>query len=110
MYDPTLTYQRMVQVMEYAVKNDLAANESDYWEKVGFARTSITHIKKGSQSFTIKHILSACELTGASTDWVLGLEKNMFRDAKSKSPLEMLKQATAMLEEQMKRKSLKVFL
>src|SRR5438128_12223537 len=72
--------KRMLELAAWAVANQYADSEGDYWQAIGFARTSISKVRSGTQSFTVAQITSACKLTGASADWVLGLGKEMFRE------------------------------
>lgn len=90
--------QRMLQLMEWAVKNDLVSAAGEYWEKIGFPRTNISNVKKGTQGFTREHIKSACIFTGASANWILGIDKAMFRETTAKDALQLLKEATAAIE------------
>lgn len=91
--------QRMLQLMDWAVKNGIAETENEYWTKIEFARTNISNIKAGRQGFTRNHILLACKMTGANANWILGLEKNMFRENTAKTPVELLRQVVMQLEE-----------
>lgn len=87
--------QRMLKVMEWAVKKGMAKHESDYLTKIGFSRTNISNVRTGHQSFSKDHIAEACRVTGANANWIFGLENNMFRKD-SKNPLD---RARAALEE-----------
>jgi hypothetical protein len=97
--------ERMILLMEYAIKNGIALTETDYWQKISYPRTGLANVRKGIQSFRIEHIINACQLTGASADWVLGLEKSMFRDKKVKTTIQKLKEVTAEIEQQLKGRS-----
>ena len=90
--------QRMLKLMEWAVKNNIAESESQYWQKIGFPRTNITNVNSGKQGFTRNHIFNACKLTGASTDWIFGLSPTMFREGTAKTPAALLRQVVAQLE------------
>jgi hypothetical protein len=92
--------QRMLQLMEWAVANGMAANRGEYLDKIGFTRNNLNKVKKGIQSFQIEQILSACILTGASADYIFGLSNEMTRK-KVKQPLELLKEAVIAIEHDM---------
>lgn len=94
----SLPDDRIFKLCEWSVKNDLVENEGEFWEKIGFARTSISKVKEGIQGFTREQIRKACILTGANANWILGIEKNMFRESKEQDPLMMLKKVTAAIE------------
>lgn len=89
---------RMIELMEYAVKNDIARNEGEYWKLIKFQRTGISAIRDGIQSFRVHHITNACLLTGASADWVHGIENAMFRHSEVKSTSQTLKEIAAEME------------
>lgn len=93
----TLPDARMIEVMEYAVNNKLAENEGDFWEQIKFTRTALSNIRKGVQSFRINHIINACNATGVSADWILGLDNNMFRTIQ-KPTIQTLKEIVAEME------------
>lgn len=93
--------QRMLALMDYAIKEAIALNESQYLEKISFPRTNIGNVKRGHQSFTRDHIYEACKLTGANANWIFGLERNMMRKP-AKDPIEQMKEALVSLEQERK--------
>jgi hypothetical protein len=72
---------RMLKLMDWAVKNELATTEQEYLEKIDFPRTRIAKIKKGMESFTRNQIYNACKFTGASADYIFGFTNIMMRKA-----------------------------
>jgi hypothetical protein len=92
--------QRMLDLWAYAVKTDLVADDDTYCKRIGFVRANLFNVKTGAQGFTTKQILAAAEVTGANLNWLFGLEKTMFRENKKVTPMQMLKQAVAALEQQ----------
>ena len=94
--------QRMLQLMEWAIKNKIATNETDYCKQIEFRRSNIINIKNLHQSFSKFTIVKACEITGANANWILGIEEVMFRSSKSKSAMQLLKEATVAIELELK--------
>ena len=92
---------RMLALLDWSLANKLVSTEKEYFEKIKFARTNISNIRRGHQSFTRDHILEACKFTGANANWILGLETNMMRK-ESKKPLDQIKQAIVALESELK--------
>lgn len=90
--------QRMLELMEYAVRHGIAETETQYWEKISFNRGNLSNVRKGLQGFTREHIRKACLLTGANANWILDIDGPMFRDQEGKTVLQLLQEATAMLE------------
>jgi hypothetical protein len=101
MNKPSTPDKRMIQLMEWAVRNNIAPTESEYLEKIGFTRTNLSNIKKGIQGFTRDHIRKACLLTGASADWILDIDKSMFRQKAEHNPVKLFRQAVAEIEQQL---------
>ena len=93
--------ERMLQLMEYAVEKGIVESSAEYWEKIDFARTSISNVKQGTQGFRNYHIYNACKLTGASADYIFGFTNVMFRKAPVK-PIDLLKQAVTAVEKEIK--------
>lgn len=88
--------KRMLQLIDYAVKNDLVLDEADFYNKIRFAPTSITKVRRGEQAFTRQQIKLACLLTGANANWVFDIEKDMFRaKGKNKDSEQLFREAMA---------------
>ncbi|SFW16850.1 hypothetical protein [Chitinophaga sancti] len=96
--------QRMLQLIEFGIENELASTQKEFLEKIGFAPGNIGQVRSGIRSFTIEQILTAASITGANMNWVFGLEKNMLRDEKKLTPLESLKLAVTQIEEELQPK------
>lgn len=93
-----ITDERMLKLMAHAVIDmRIATSEWKYMEMIGIAPTNLSNIKQGRQRFSKDHIEKACEITGASADYIFGFTKNMMRKG-SKDPIEMIKQAVMALE------------
>jgi hypothetical protein len=108
MNDLDIIDSRMLELMAYAVRENLVKNESEYLTSIGFSRTNIGNIRRGHQSFSTDHIHNACVITGANANWLFGIEKNMLRK-EEKDPVERLKQLSVEIEalltkEKMKKK------
>lgn len=97
-----ITDQRMLLLMEWAIQIGIAENQSQYMEMIGFSRTNINNIRNSHQHFTREHILKACELTGASADYVFGLTNLRLRKPPRKG-IELLKEAVGAVEQDLKR-------
>lgn len=96
--------ERMLKLMDYAI--NIMGIESSEWQfmlKIGCAPTNISNIKQGRQGFSKIHYYNACELTGASMDYLFGFTSQMMRK-KSSDPLETIKQAVHALERQKRKK------
>lgn len=95
--------ERMLALMKWAIDKGIKENEGQYLEAIGFTRNNIRNIRAGINSFTLKHIVNACNLTGASANWLLGLDNQMLRKP-GKSAIEILKDAVVAVEQELKKK------
>ena len=95
---------RMLQLMEWAIRKGIADGETDYLDKIDFARNSMPKVRQGIQGFTKIHIQNACKLTGASADWIFGFTNIMMRKP-STDPIEFLKEAVVSIEEELNKRS-----
>ena len=89
--------ERMLQLMAWAIQEGLVETERDYMEKIQFPRTNITQVRRGRQGFTKANILKACQLTGASADWIFGFTNHRLRKQPRKA-MEVLKEAVRAVE------------
>lgn len=95
--------ERMLMLMEWALQKGIVDTETEYWEKIGFARTSISNVKQGTQGFRNYHIHNACKLTGASADYIFGFT-NVIERKRSPEPFQMLKQAVEAVGQELRKK------
>lgn len=89
--------QRMLKLMAATVLSGKVDSESEYCDKIKYAKKNLFNIKSGHQSFTIEHIINACRFTGANANWILGIEANVMRKP-GKKALELLKEAVLAVE------------
>lgn len=100
--------QRMFILMKYCIDNkiDGIKNQANFMARVEILGTAtMKQIRDGSQSFRHIHIQNACKLTGASVDWVYGLSTRMNRLEIKSNPLALLKEATRLIESELKQKT-----
>lgn len=96
--------ERMLHLMEWAIQQDdkkLPETQGAYLELIGVRAGNIGGLKNGVRGFTNEQILAAAKLTGVNINWLFGLEKNMFREDKKQSPLDMLKSAVMAVEKEL---------
>lgn len=91
--------ERMLQLMSWAINNDIAKDETDYLSQIEFVKNNLEKVRNGTTGFTKRHILNASVLTGANINWIFGLESNMMRKP-NKSIIVRLKEITTELEAQ----------
>lgn len=102
-----ITDERMLQLMEWAIsQNDdrFPDTQNAFLDKIGVGAGNIWSIRNGVRGFTTEQILAAAQLTGANLNWIFGLEKNMLRDMKKQSALDLLKSAVMEVERELQLK------
>lgn len=95
---------RMLKLIEWAISTGIVDSRSEFLNKVGAGRNNISGLLNGERSFTTIQILEAATLTGVNINWLFGLEKNMLRDEKKHSALDVLKAAVMSVEKDMQPK------
>jgi hypothetical protein len=98
-----ITNKRMLELWSYAKRQQLVGSDEDWCKRIGFSRPNLYNVKSGRQSFTVQHILKACQATGANVNWIFGLEENMFRNKETEAPIIQLKRAVIAVENQLKK-------
>jgi hypothetical protein len=53
--------------------------ESDFCKDIGLLKQNLQRIKNGIAHFTPKHIQSICEKYNINSNWIFGLETNVYR-------------------------------
>jgi hypothetical protein len=99
--------QRMLELMTWAIAQEdkkLPSTQGEYLDLIGAKSGNIGALKKGIRGFTNEQILAAAKLTGANLNWIYGLEKNMFREGKSKTAIDLLKEAVKAVEQELQPK------
>ena len=92
-----ITNDRMFRLIDYWVRQGHEPDETSVLKKICFTPSNISNVRKGIQSFSRDHLFYIAELTGATLNWIYGLENNMFRK-EVKDPLERMKQLAIELE------------
>lgn len=52
---------------------------NEFCEGVGVIRQTISKIRNGKASFTVAHIEMICKKYKVNANWIIGIEKNVFR-------------------------------
>jgi len=89
---------RMLSLMDHAIRNEVVSSEKEWCEKIEYERTNLPKIKSGDASFRMQHCIKAATLTGASMDFICGLQEKMLRKNNSNSPVDLIREALRLLE------------
>jgi len=96
--------QRMFELIEITIADpgNKIKSEEEFLQLIGInAKSTGTQVKAGKQSFRIKHIQAACKIFGRSADWFLGLTDRTHRLDVQLNPLQQLKQAVRLVEQEL---------
>lgn len=99
----TFTDQRVLNVMDYVVKNEVngITTERDFLLSIGYKSVvNVNIVRAGGQSFTIKHLVKACEVYKVDANYFLNKAHIKMMQVNGQiNPLANLKQAVRMIED-----------
>lgn len=93
---PPSTY-RMLKVLDCMVEKKIASTQEEAALQIGVQPVNISKLRSGDIQFSLRHIETACRLSGASADYVFGFTNTMMRKT-PKDPLEAMKDALIALQ------------
>lgn len=97
--------KRMLHLMDEVIALKFVTSEKEFLDKIGFTRNNIYKLRRGEISFTVEQIRKACEIFNVNANWIIGLEKVVFRKDKM-SPIEQIRAALIALESEQKPRKL----
>lgn len=100
---PTLEIwdRRMLELMDHLIRNNKVADSYEFLGSIGFTtKSNINQIRRGLQSFRIKHFVAAAEKYKVSFDWFFGRSNTMIKPLAKKeiSGIDLIKEGVRMLE------------
>lgn len=95
--------KRMDYLMQWAIDKGLAINETEYLKKIQFPVTNLSNLRNGQAGFTKKQVSLACQLTGASADYIIGFTNVPFRSRKPNT-VDILKETILVLQTEIKKR------
>lgn len=102
----TFTDQRVLDVMEFVVKNKINGIEDDktFLLSIEYDNpNNITLIKQGTQSFRIKHLQNVCKVYNIDGTFLLNRNYKKMQSTTGKiNVLQNLKEAVKMVEQHLK--------
>jgi hypothetical protein len=85
--------ERMLKLMEYAISTGIVGTQKEFLDTIGARAGNAGQLRDGTRGFTVEQILEAAKLTKVNVNWLFGLEKNMLREDKKTSAIDILKSA-----------------
>lgn len=71
--------QRILELIDILKQNDIIKFSQTFCDAVNVPKQLIRNIRIGNQHFTVHHIEAICKIYNVNANWIMGLEKNMFR-------------------------------
>ena len=91
---------RMVLLMRHCIDLQLCDSQKEFCESIGLVPTNLFEIKRGTRSFTIQQIVTACKKYKINISWIFGFSTEM-KYTKSKTALHQLKDAVRSIESEL---------
>lgn len=79
-----VTDGQMMRLISILKVNGVISNRQEFCDAVGVLKQNIINIKKGTQHFSLWHVLNASKQYNVNSNWILGLEKEVFRGLRYK--------------------------
>lgn len=70
---------KMLELLTVLKSSGHIRSYSDFCRTIDMPRQNITNIRNGIQHFTAMHIHRACSTYNINTNWIMGVENNVFR-------------------------------
>ena len=74
-----ITDARMLELPDLLKKAGKIKYKQEFYDAIEIAKQSIWNIKNGPQHFTAMHIARACAAYGINGNWIVGVEKELYR-------------------------------
>jgi DNA-binding Xre family transcriptional regulator len=80
MYESDKRILRLIELLIFEKKIKLS---KDFCKEIGVLEQTLSKIKKGTNHFTVVQIEKICKVYNVNSNWIFGLQKNVFRTAGS---------------------------
>lgn len=75
--------KRALKLVELLIFQKKIKNATEFCTEIEIQKQNFSKIKKGEARFTIGHIQKICKKYNVNSNWILGIEKKVFRTAES---------------------------
>jgi hypothetical protein len=89
---------RMFELLKYAKANGIISTDKEFAEAIGITRPNLVRAANGNGNFTVAQMIAACELTGASMDYICGFQDHMMRKSAAITPVQLMEEALRLLK------------
>jgi len=75
--------KRIVRLVEWLIFNKKVSTAKEFCQSVDLLVPTYSKIKKGTCHFTVINIENICKKYKVNSNWIFGIEKNVFRNDKT---------------------------
>jgi DNA-binding Xre family transcriptional regulator len=75
--------KRVLRLVDLLIFEKKIKNATEFCAEIEIQKQNFSKIKKGEARFTIRHIEKVCKKYNVNSNWILGIEKKVFRTAES---------------------------
>ena len=75
--------RKILEVLEVLKANSTIRFEQDFCDIVDVLRQTLYRIRKGLAHFTPEQMQNICKVYNINANWILSIEKNMYRNSKT---------------------------
>ena len=77
--------EKILYLIDLLIFEKKISSKRNFCQDIGILEQTISKIKKGNTHFTVMHIQNICKRYNVDSNWIFGLENNIFR--KTKEPI-----------------------
>lgn len=75
--------KRIIRLVEWLLFQKKITTSKEFCISIGLLEQTFSKIKKGNNHFTVLQIENICKTYKVNSNWIFGLEKNVFRNDKT---------------------------
>lgn len=81
---------KILEVLEALKANSTIRFDQDFCDNVGVLKQTLYRVKKGLAHFTPEQMQNLCKVYNINANWILSIEKNMYRNTKTSTRIKSL--------------------
>lgn len=75
--------KRIIRLVEWLLFQKKITSSKEFCLSIGLLEQTFSKIKKGNNHFTVLQIEKICKTYKVNSNWIFGVEKNVFRNDKT---------------------------
>lgn len=77
------TDKRILRLIELLIFQKKISSVKHFCQEIGILEQTVCKIKKGGNHFTVQQIESICKKYNVNSNWIFGVQKNVFNHSES---------------------------